>query len=63
MRRYGFATGVGDINVGYGHTKDLRDDFFERLVWVFFETNTQFEIFTQQNQINSRKQPFKSRDR
>jgi hypothetical protein len=26
----------------------------------FFETNTQFEIFAQQNQVNSRQQPLRS---
>jgi hypothetical protein len=49
--------------VGYGHTRDLRDRFLNGWFGCFFETNTQFENFAQQNQVNFRKQPIKSWDR
>jgi hypothetical protein len=42
---------------------DLRDDFLNDWFGGFFETNTPFENFPQQNQVNSRQQPFKSWDR
>jgi hypothetical protein len=46
-----------------GHTRDLRDRFLNGWFRWFFEKNTQFENFAQQNQVNSRKQPSKLRDR
>jgi hypothetical protein len=51
------------VNGRKGHFGDLRFEFLNDWFSWLFETNTQFENFAQQNQVNSRKQPFKSRDR